>query len=138
MRLALSHRIGLTGALLALFTFALPAALSSLAPIGDAVAQTKKAPPYQSPMRGQCEAELEKDRVWQAELKAELRGKVHDEEQTKMIKDRKHVVAAYAALWILAAVFIVVLFLRQRSLSQAVATLEADLEKALAEEASDS
>jgi hypothetical protein len=92
------------------------------------------AAPYQSPMRAQCEAELAKDPAWSAEIKAPLRAQVHDEEATAMMKNKEHVVMAYAALWILTVAFVAFMWLRQQRLIGEMARLEDDLRRAVADE----
>lgn len=96
------------------------------------LAQPKKEPPrsYQSPMRDQCEAELEKDRGWNAELRLSLRPEVHEEEAALIQRNEKHVVMAYAALWILTVGFVVLLWFRQRRLLAELEALEAKVAKA--------
>jgi hypothetical protein len=91
-----------------------------------------KEPPrsYQSPMRGQCEAELGKDKGWRAELKDSLRPEVHEAEAALIQKNEKHVVMAYAALWILTVVFLVLLWFRQARLVREIAELEDKVAKA--------
>lgn len=109
------------------------AALLAISVAGVAEAQERRGPPrpYQSPMRAQCEAELDKDKRWQAELKDTLRPEVHQAEAALIQKNKKHVVMAYAALWVLTVVFLVLLWFRQRRL---VAELD-DLEKKVAKAA---
>jgi hypothetical protein len=90
-------------------------------------------PPYQSPMRGQCEAELARDKGWQAELRASVRPDVHEEDAAIMLRNKKHVVMAYGALWILTVGFLVLLWLRQRRLTAEIDRLDAKLAKAAEE-----
>lgn len=91
-----------------------------------------KEPPraYQSPMRAQCEAELDKDRGWRAELKDALRPEVHEAEAALIQKNEKHVVMAYAALWVLTVAFLVLLWFRQARLVREIAALEEKVAKA--------
>lgn len=88
------------------------AALALTAPIGSALA----AEPYRSPMREQCEAELAKDKAWAAEQRQSIRPDVHEEDAAIMMKNKKHVVMAYGALWGLTVIFLVLMWLRQRRL----------------------
>lgn len=107
------------------------AALLSLAGRGTALAQPKEPPrPYQSPMRDQCQAELAKDKKWMAELKDTLRPEVHEAEAALIQKNEKHVVMAYAGLWVLTVGFLVLLWLRQRKLVAELEVLEAKVAKA--------
>ena len=108
------------------------AALLALAGSGTARAQASKEPPraYQSPMRAQCEAELEKDKGWTAELKDRLRPEVHEAEAALIQRNEKHVVMAYAGLWVLTVGFLVLLWMRQRKLVAELEALESKVAKA--------
>lgn len=107
-------------------------------------------------MRAQCEAELRSndawraelrgqlvrsilenapepgDAQWRAELKRELASEVHTEDAQAMLTNKRHVVMAYAALWILVLVFAVFLWMRQRGLKAEIARLERDIAQATA------
>jgi hypothetical protein len=100
-----------------------------LAPMRAATA----AEPYRSAMREQCEQELAKDKGWQAELRNDMRPEVHQEDANIMLKNKKHVVMAYAALWALTAGFLVLLWLRQRRLLADMERLGQQINKAAAE-----
>jgi hypothetical protein len=100
-----------------------------LAPIGAASA----AEPYKSAMREQCEQELAKDLGWGAELRNSMRPAVHQEDANIMLKNKKHVVMAYAALWGLTVAFLVLLWLRQRRLVAELERLGQQINKAAAE-----
>lgn len=111
--------------------FALPVTIlvcALLAPIGPAAAQQ-----YTSPMREQIKQELAKDKVLQAELKNSLRAEVHQEDATLIAKNKKHVVMAYAALWGLTVVFLVLLWMRQRRLLAEMDRLAQQIAKAASE-----
>ena len=100
------------------------------------MAQGEAAPgparPYRADpeLRQQCEAELAKDRGWQADLENQLRPKVHQDDATVMLKNKRHVVMAYAALWVLTAAFLVLLWLRQRRLLAEIDRLGEQVKKA--------
>ena len=81
----------------------------------------------------ECEAELAKDKGWSAERKASLRPAVHADEAVLIQKNKKHVVMAYAALWVLTVVFLVLLWLRQKRLVAELDALEKKVAKAAAE-----
>lgn len=89
--------------------------------------------PYRSPMRAECEAELGKDRAWQAELRNEVRPDVHQEDANITMRNKKHVVMAYGALWGLSVVFLVLMWMRQRRLAAEMDRLAAQIAKAAAE-----
>ncbi len=106
--------------------------LLALASSRAATAQPGKEPPrsYQSPMRAECEAELAKDKGWSAELKDTLRPSVHEAEASLITRNNKHVVMAYAAIWILTVGFVILLWLRQRRLLAEIEALEKKVAKA--------
>jgi CcmD family protein len=108
------------------------ATLLAVAGTRTARAQPAKEPPrsYQSPMRTQCEAELAKDKGWNAELRLSLRPEVHEEEASLITRNNKHVVMAYAAIWILTVGFVVLLWFRQRRLLAELDALEKKVAKA--------
>jgi len=114
------------------FTTLALTALLALAGSRAARAQPAKEPPrsYQSPMRDQCEAELAKDRGWSAQLKDSLRPSVHEAEAGLITRNNKHVVMAYAAVWILTVGFVVLLWFRQRRLVAELDALEKKVAKA--------
>jgi hypothetical protein len=62
-----------------------------------------------------------------------MRPEVHQQDANLMMTNRKHVVMAYTALWILAVVFLVLMWLRQQKLTAEIARLESDLRKAAEE-----
>ncbi|HEU5055477.1 MAG TPA: hypothetical protein VFU21_03100 [Kofleriaceae bacterium] len=111
------------------------AALLAVAGSSAVSAQPAKEPPraYQSPMRDQCEAELAKDRGWNAELRASLRPEVHEAEAALIQRNEKHVVMAYAALWVLTVAFLVLVWFRQRKLVAELDALEKKVAKAAEE-----
>lgn len=86
--------------------------------------------------RAACRAKLaeKENRVAFARLKNVLRPAIHDEDARLMARNHRHVVIAYAALWILAVVFLVLLFLRQRSLTAEIARLSTELDRAVRQE----
>lgn len=104
-------------------------ALAVLIPAAPAAADE----PYKSPMRAQCEAELDKDKGWHAELRNQVRPDVHQEDANITVRNKKHVVMAYAALWGLSVVFLVLMWMRQRKLAAEMDRLAAQIAKAAAE-----
>jgi hypothetical protein len=112
---------------IARFALAATVLCALLAPLGAA------AQPYQSPMREQCEAELDKDKAWNAELRNSLRPEVHQEDANIMARNKKHVVMAYGALWGLTVVFLVLMWLRQRRMREEMERLAAQIAKAASE-----
>lgn len=112
---------------------------------GAALAQgqpAKAAPPpgmaqptqsYNSPLRGQCMDELRKDDAWRASLEKELRIKIHQEDSDLIANNHKHVFMAYSALWIIMVIFVVAMWVKQRSLRAEIERLQRDVERATEE-----
>lgn len=90
---------------------------------------------FTSPIRQQCEDDLRKDHTWRAQLEQELRNKVHQDDADLMATNRKHVVMAYAALWIMMVFFVVFMWIRQTDLKKQISALERDLAAAEEDEA---
>lgn len=96
-------------------------------------AQVKGPAPYESPMRNECAAEMRKDPAIRAECKAQWTDELREQDYRQITKDNKHVVMAYAAIWIIMMIFVVALWMRQRKLSAEITRLEDELKKAAAE-----
>ncbi len=103
---------------------------------------------YVSPIREACTEAMRHDLAWRsqirtkhllpqvrAEIRAELRPDVHAEDTALILKNRRHVVMAYAALWIIVVIFVVALWIRQRNLFREIGELETQLARAIAEDA---
>ena len=71
------------------------------------------------------------DAQWRAELKKRLTSEVHTEDATLMLRNKRHVVIAYGALWLLVTVFAFLMWTRQRGLKAELARLEAELAQAI-------
>ena len=125
-------------------TTAVLLALSCAAP---AFAQESAAEPYikldcpdlgdQTPKqasRDNCHQLATADKKMFARLKIMLRPDIHEDDGKLMARNYKHVVMAYAALWILAVVFLVLLFLRQRALTDEIVRLKRELDRAIRDE----
>jgi hypothetical protein len=56
--------------------------------------------------------------------------KVHTEADAQVKLNERHVVYAYAAMWAIAALFVIFLFFRQQALKSEIASLRRDLEAA--------
>ena len=93
------------------------------------------APPKASPLREKCDAALRGDAGWMASFKAEIRPGVHKEETGRMLNNNRHVVIAYAIIWIFTVAFVAFIWIRQQKLNGEITRLEAELRRALAEEA---
>ena len=57
----------------------------------------------------------------------------HNEAAYRIAKNEKHVIIAYAAMWIIAALFVIFLWRRQQSLKSEIAQLRRDLDAAAKE-----
>lgn len=90
------------------------------------------APPYQSPDRDRCAAEIEKDPVWRAELQRRFETEFHEAEARRVTANNRHVVLAYGALWVLTVGFLGLMFLRQKKLLAEIERLEAEVKRAAA------
>jgi CcmD family protein len=102
------------------------------APGAAAAAGAAQTPgePYRSAMRSQCEDELARDADWRADVKLRLAPEVHAEDAQQMLTNRRHVVMAYAVLWVLVAGFVVFMWMRQRGLQAEIARLGREIEQA--------
>jgi hypothetical protein len=58
---------------------------------------------------------------------------MHNAAAAQIAENRQHVIYAYAAMWILAALFVVFLWRRQQALKQEIAQLRRDLDAAAKE-----
>ena len=65
-----------------------------------------------------------------AEVRLELDRNQHAKAAAAIAKNEKHVILAYAAMWIVAAGFILFLWSRQHALRKEIANLKADLDAA--------
>jgi CcmD family protein len=114
-------------------------ALSGAPALAQEAAATAAAPPagggepYRSAMRSQCEDEIEKDADWRADIKLRIAPEVHAEDAQQMLTNRRHVVMAYAALWVLVAGFVVFMWMRQRGLQAEIERLEREIAQAAKE-----
>ncbi len=99
----------------------------------SARAQVKGPAPYASEMRDACIAEMEKDAQILAACEESHSSKYQVQDAKRATKDKQFVVAAYAAIWGIVAIFVVIMWLRQRKLIGEIARLEAEVKKAAAE-----
>lgn len=96
----------------------------------------KPAPPSQhSPMRQVCEDELIKDHDWWWNLVARLRTSEHNQTAREITTNNRHVVAAYAAIWLLAVGFVLIMWRRQQAMKLEIGRLEEQLRKVEEEDA---
>ncbi len=71
------------------------------------------------------------DKVLRAQLKDMLRPEIHTKDANRMLRNKRHVVYAYAALWIITAVFVLFMWRRQRGLTDEIARLRSEIEAEL-------
>ena len=96
----------------------------------------KPAPPSQhSAMRQVCEDELIKDHDWWWNLVARLRTSEHNQTAREITTNNRHVVMAYAAIWLLAVGFLVIMWRRQQAMKLEIARLEEQLRRVEDEDA---
>lgn len=91
---------------------------------------SKRPPFYHSPMRQTCEDELSKDPDWWFNLESRLRTQIHVQTSREVTTNNRHVVMAYAAIWIIAVAFIVLLWRKQVALRAEIDRLARELAKA--------
>jgi hypothetical protein len=121
--------------------------LAAIGGASPALAQETPAGPYiklecpdlgdQTPKvasRDACHEVASQDKKMFARLKNVLRADIHGEDGRLMARNYKHVIMAYAALWILAVVFLCLLFIRQRALTAEIVQLKHELARALVDE----
>ena len=82
-----------------------------------------------------CIAELRNDARFAAHLNKILVFAVHEEESEEWSEDQRHVWMAYIAIWVLTVGFLVGVWLRQGKLKGEIERLQADLDRALKEDA---
>jgi hypothetical protein len=90
----------------------------------------KRQAPYESSMRQQCEDELAKDHAWWFNLEGRLRTHIHEQTAKEVTTNNRHVVMAYAAIWIIAVGFVVLLWRKQVALRAEIERLSKELSKA--------
>src|SRR3990172_3231551 len=98
--------------------------VAAAAPPAPAAGAPSADAPYHSPMRNTCEDELRKDKDWNKILRDQLRAGVHEEDADLMLRNKQHVQYAYAAMWVLVAVFLGFLYRKQQGLRGEINRLE--------------
>jgi hypothetical protein len=120
-------------------TTAAPAAapVAPVAPVaGEMAAVPGSTPPE---LKQTCMDAINSDQQWTNELTAiiekRVRFQVHNEESELIAMNKRHVVLAYAVLWLIAVGFLVMQWLRQQALKRQIEALTRDLETAIKEPA---
>ena len=121
---------------------AAPAPEGAKLPVPPAAAPAAATPEF----KAQCMAALNADDKWTAELRVKLEAviskefydkldegsrKRHDDDAQLIARNKRHVVLAYAAIWLLSLSFIVGMWLRQQKLKTQIEALRRDLETAI-------
>ena len=86
-------------------------------------------------MRQVCEDELIKDHDWWWNLVARLRTSEHNQTAREITTNNRHVVAAYAAIWLLAVGFVLIMWRRQQAMKLEIGRLEDQLRRVEEEDA---
>jgi hypothetical protein len=102
-----------------------------LALAAPALAQQPAGQEYHSPIRATWRDEVRKDPGLKADIEGALREAVHRDETATFTRNNRHVVIAYAAIWVLTIGFIGLLWLRQGKLKDEIARLQRELGKAI-------
>lgn len=132
-------------------TTAAPTAAPAAAQPGDAAAPVAPAAPAapaasEMPVAGTppgtpatlkdtCMAAINNDQQWTDELAAviekSVRYKVHNEEAELIAMNKRHVVMAYAVLWLFSIAFLFAQWRRQQALKQQIESLKSELAAAV-------
>ncbi len=114
-------------------TTAAPAAPAAPA-AGEMAAVPGSTPPE---LKQTCMDAINSDQQWTNELTAiiekRVRFQVHNEESELIAMNKRHVVLAYAVLWLIAVGFLLMQWRRQQALKRQIETLTRDLETAIKE-----
>ena len=60
-----------------------------------------------------------------------LRPAIHTKDADRMLRNKQHVVMAYAALWVLTALFVLFMWIKQRSFAEQIERLKRELQEAM-------
>lgn len=74
---------------------------------------------------------FEKVKAWHATELLDQAETAHRLDGAQIAKNKKHVILAYAAMWVIAAGFLVFLWRRQQGLKSQIADLKRDLDAAI-------
>jgi hypothetical protein len=110
--------------LLVLVVLALGATTAVAAPTPDTVKQECRDALNNDPDFAKAIADKFNLQIEQRTLDAQVAA------DARIKKNEAHVIYAYAAMWVLAALFVIFLFMRQQALKREIATLRKDLEAA--------
>ncbi len=75
----------------------------------------------------ECRAFAKESKIFVGMIKNDLRPIIQEEDASLTMRNKKHVVAAYAILWILSLGFLALMFVRQRRLIGRIDTLRAEV-----------
>ena len=108
-----------------------PAVPETIKVTAPGAAKGMPAPPYASALRESCEEELRKDATWKASLRELLRREVRSQDADEFIRNKRHVIIAYAVIWLLTVAFLVIMWRRQRGFEAEIDRLRGELERAI-------
>lgn len=113
---------------------------TTTAPVAPVAGELAVVPGTTPPeLKQTCMDAINSDQQWTNELTAiiekRVRFQVHNEESELIAMNKRHVVLAYAVLWLLAVGFLVMQWRRQQALKRQIETLTRDLETAIKEPA---
>jgi hypothetical protein len=109
------------------------------APEPPAAAPAPPAPPSPADLRKTCTAAMNADPAFATDILKQAKEmgctdattlKTHQDAQAQIQKNEKHVIMAYAAMWVIAAAFVLFLWRRQQALKLEILQLRRDLEAA--------
>jgi hypothetical protein len=118
-------------------------AVPTAAPPADAMPVAPVAPVASSEtptaLKHTCMDAINSDQVWTNELSALLQKKMrydaHNSEAQLIAMNKRHVVMAYAVLWLIAVGFLFMQWRRQQGLKRQIESLQRELESAIKEPA---
>lgn len=100
---------------------------------GAAFAQGHPVTPEEAAMRKTCADAMNADPTFAQSIVETINAdtaRQHAKAADAIAKNEKHVLGAYAAMWVLAAAFLIFMWRRQQKLSGEIAQLKRDLEAA--------
>ncbi len=103
-----------------------------------ALAQPAAQPPAPAGAREQCVQAMNVDPMFANEIikiANEQTAAKHEQAAMRVATNERHVILAYAAMWVIAALFVIFLWRRQQALRGEIARLRRDLEAAVKEPA---
>lgn len=111
------------------------AAAAPAAPAASEMPVAGNPPGTPATLKDTCMAAINNDQQWTDELAAviekSVRYKVHNEEAELIAMNKRHVVMAYAVLWLFSIAFLFAQWRRQQALKQQIESLKSELAAAV-------